>query len=95
MTTDRTRWRRIQTDGAEWEARVIASPRQTSPSPDADLDLLEFVCLDGSRKSRQVAIALDAYGEMDDAGLQRAFLQARPIGGDHYGRPGKRMNDTQ
>jgi hypothetical protein len=95
MTKDRTRWRRIRADGAEWEARVIAGPRPTSPPSDADLDLLEFVCLDGSRKSRQVAIATDAYGEMDDAALQRAFLQARPIGGDHYGRPGKRMNDSE
>jgi hypothetical protein len=31
---------------------------------------------------------------MDEAGLRSAFLQARPIGGDFYGRPGKRMPDA-
>jgi hypothetical protein len=95
MTSERTKWRRIHADGAEWEARVIEGPRPTSLPPDGDLDLLEFVCLDGTRKSRQVAIAAASYGDMDDAALQRSFLQARPIGGDHYGRPGKRMNDSQ
>lgn len=91
MTSERTTWRRIHADGAEWEARMVGGPRQTG----ADKELLEFVCLDGSRKSRQVAVDQNTYGAMDDAALQRAFVQARPIGGDHYGRPGKHMNDAR
>jgi hypothetical protein len=94
MTREPTTWRRIEADGAQWEARVVASPRQTGPADEGDRELLEFVCVDGSRKSRQVAIAPDSYGQMDEAALRRAFVQARPIGGDHYGRPGKQMNDT-
>jgi hypothetical protein len=35
--------------------------------------------------------ALEAMGEPD---LKSAFMRARPIGGDHYGRPGKRMPDV-
>jgi hypothetical protein len=95
MTREPTKWRRIEAEGAQWEARVIASPRQTGPAEDGDRELLEFVCVDGSRKARQVAIAPDAYGQMDEAALRRAFVQARPIGGDHYGRPGKQMNDAE
>jgi hypothetical protein len=30
---------------------------------------------------------------MDEAALKSAYLRARPIGGDYYGRPGKRMSD--
>lgn len=33
-------------------------------------------------------------GEMDDPELRSALRQARPIGGDVYGRPGKRMGDA-
>ncbi len=91
MTNHDTSWRRIREDGAEWEARVIAGP---GPEVEDDHELLEFVCIDGSRKSRQVAVAAGAYPDMDEAALHRAFLKARPIGGDHYGRPGKQMNDA-
>jgi hypothetical protein len=31
---------------------------------------------------------------MDDAALRAAYMKARPIGGDHYGRPGKHMTDA-
>jgi hypothetical protein len=92
--TRQVSWRRIEQDGAEWETRVLPVPAQTDPGHDGDEELLEFVCLDGTRKSRQVAIPAGSYQEMDDAALRRAFLKARPIGGDHYGRPGKHMNDA-
>jgi hypothetical protein len=93
MTEKSRSWRRIEEDGAEWEARAIPGPEKTDPQVEDDADLLEFVCLDGSRKSRQVVVPAGSYAEMDDHALRRAFLQARPIGGDHYGRPGKHMND--
>jgi hypothetical protein len=32
---------------------------------------------------------------MDADALSAAFAQARPLGGDHYGRPGKRMDDAR
>lgn len=86
MTKDRSSWRRIHREGAEWEARVVPS--------DVDREVLEFVCVDGSRKARQVAVEPGSYQEMDDQALERAFVQARPIGGDHYGRPGKHMDDV-
>jgi hypothetical protein len=95
MTERQRGWRRIQQDGAEWEARVLAGPAETDPDHDGEEELLEFVCIDGSRKSRQVAVPAGAYQGMDEKALQRAFLQARPIGGDHYGRPGKPMNDAR
>lgn len=88
-------WRRIRDEGVEWEARIVPSPGQTEAVPDADQEVLEFVCVDGSRKARQLAVTPGAYGDMDEEGLRKAFLKARPIGGDHYGRPGKQMNDAR
>jgi hypothetical protein len=94
MAKDQSRWIRIQEEGAEWEARVIASPGQTEAVPGSDDEVLEFVCIDGSRKARQLAVAQGSYESMDEEALHRAFLRARPIGGDHYGRPGKTTNDA-
>lgn len=93
MTDRNTTWRRIEQDGIEWEARVLPGPQKTDPDLEGDDDILEFVCVDGSRKSRQVVVPTGSYSKLDDEALRRAFLQARPIGGDHYGRPGKHMND--
>ncbi len=55
--------------------------------------MIEFVCVDGTRKSRRVAVA-GSVADMDAAQLRSAYRQARPIGGDHYGRPGKSMADS-
>jgi hypothetical protein len=88
-------WRRIRDEGTEWEARIISSPGQTEAVPDDDQEVLEFVCVDGSRKSRQVAVDPGAYAGMDEEALRKAFRRALPIGGDHYGRPGKHMNDVR
>jgi hypothetical protein len=73
----------------------MAMPRPSDGSTDGGEELLEFVCVDGSRKSRQVTVAAGSFREMDEGALHRAFVQARPIGGDHYGRPGKQMNDAR
>jgi len=87
-------WRRIHEDGVEWEARVVSEPRQaTEPAGAAGSDLLEFVCVDGSRSTRRLAVPAGALDAMDEMALRRAYRQARTIGGDHYGRPGKRMSD--
>lgn len=88
------RWRRITQDGAEWEARMIAGPTQTDPAHEGDEEILEFVCLDGTRRTRRVAVAAGSLPDMDDEALGRAYRRALPIAGDHYGRPGKPTNDA-
>ena len=92
--TSNSRWRRISEDGIEWEARVVAGPQQSDPGLEGDDETLEFICLDGSRQPRRLAVPNGALSGMDEQALRRAWLQARPIGGDHYGRPGKRMSDV-
>lgn len=88
------RWRRIHEDGAEWEARAVMEPRRETGPHRADTgEVLEFVCVDGSRGARRLAVPAGSLGSMDDEALYRAFRRARPIGGDYYGRPGKRMAD--
>jgi hypothetical protein len=57
-------------------------------------ELLEFQPQDGNRPPRRIVIDEGALGGMDEAQLRAAYVQARPIGGDHYGRPGKRMGDV-
>jgi hypothetical protein len=95
MTERGPSWRRIREEGAEWEARVLPGPAAVDPGREGEEELLEFVCVDGSRKARQVAVPTGSFQGMDDQALHRAFLQARPIGGDHYGRPGKPMDDAR
>lgn len=88
------RWRRINQEGAEWEARTVSGPAQTDPGHQGDEEeILEFVCLDQPRQTRRLAVRPGSLAQMSDEQLHRAFVQARPIGGDHYGRPGKRMDD--
>lgn len=79
-------WRRIQAEGCEWEVRAIASEA-------AGGEVLEFQPLEKTRPIRRLAVAADTLATMDDAALHAAFVQARPIGAEHYGRPGKRMTD--
>jgi hypothetical protein len=57
-------------------------------------ELLEFQPQDGIRPPRRIVIDEGALGGMDEAQLRAAYVQSRPIGGDHYGRPGKRMGDA-
>jgi hypothetical protein len=85
-------WRTIEADGCVWEVRAVHNPDLgTEPGR----ELLEFRPREGNRPPRRVVIGLDAgLDEMDEAQLRSAYLQARPIGGDHYGRPGKRMTDA-
>ena len=88
-------WRRIEADGCAWEARVIAGGGAgASIADDGGGDVLEFRPLDGLRPPRRVAIPAGELARMDERALHAAFRRARPIGGDHYGRPGKRMEDA-
>ena len=95
MINDSMRWRRIEQEGAEWEVRVTAGAQQSDPHESTDEEMLEFICMDGTRKVRRLAVAAGAVSSMDETALTRAFREARPIGGDHYGRPGKRMDDAR
>jgi hypothetical protein len=93
MTEGRKSWRRLHEDGTEWEVRVVPGSERTDASQEEG-EVLEFVCVEGTRKPRQFAVARGSVTDMDDEALRRAYRQARPIGGDHYGRPGKPANDT-
>jgi hypothetical protein len=88
-------WRCIEMDGCAWEARVITGPAAGMLSPsDRERDLLEFHALDGLRPPRRTVIRAGELETMDDGALHAAYRRALPIGGDHYGRPGKRMGDA-
>lgn len=94
MSDKGTRWRRIQEEGAEWEVRVVPGSESTDES-EHEGEVVEFVCVEGTRKPRRLAVARGAVTDMDADALRRAFRQARPIGGDHYGRPGKPAGDVR
>jgi hypothetical protein len=80
-------WPTIDADGCTWQVRVI------SEIDNEENDILEFTPNDGTRPVRRLAVARSDIDAMEESALQSAFRQARPIGGDHYGRPGKRMRD--
>lgn len=88
---NRTMWRTIVADGETWEIRVIASESEQD-----DHDILEFRVQEkvATRPPRRFAIARGSAEKMSDDQLRAAYVQARPIGGDFYGRPGKKMSDT-
>jgi hypothetical protein len=87
-------WRRIEADGCEWEVRAIARAGGERGRPGEVGEILEFRPLDRLRPPRQVAVAEGSLAAMDEAQLHAAYRRSRPVGGDHYGRPGKRMPDT-
>ena len=82
-------WRTIESEGRTWEVRAVAG----CPGPGEDV--LEFRAPSGDAPPRRVMVPTGALATMDDAGLAAAFAQSRPLGGDHYGRPGKRMQDVR
>lgn len=79
-------WRKIEAEGCTWEVRAISLEGEAE-------DVLEFRPLEAIRPPRRLAVSMDALDAMSDEDLLAAFVQARPIGGDFYGRPGKRMTD--
>jgi hypothetical protein len=89
--TSRSGWRSIEADGCTWQVRSMSNPDAVS---EPGQQLLEFQAEQGDRPPRRLAIGAGSLQDMDDAQLRRAYLKARPIGGDHYGRPGKHMSDA-
>lgn len=84
-------WRTLVADGCEWQVRAV--PRAAEGQEEGSADVLEFSTGEGTRPPRRLAVPKGALVEMDDQALRAAYLQARPIGGDYYGRPGKKMSD--
>ena len=82
-------WPTIDADGCTWQVRVISDP-----DGDAASDIIEFTPDDRTRPVRRLAIARREDEDLGESELRNAFRQARPIGGDYYGRPGKRMPDA-
>jgi hypothetical protein len=77
-------WRTLQADDCEWEVGVVSIE---------DEEIIEFRPKEQTRATRRVAIEKGSFGDMDEEALRSAYSRARPIGGDYYGRPGKRMSD--
>lgn len=84
-------WRTIEADGCVWEVRAVQNP-DLGAGPGQEL--LEFRPREGNRPPRRVMSGSTSLEHMDEAQLRSAYMQARPIGGDYYGRPGKRMSDA-
>lgn len=80
-------WKKIEAEGCTWEVRAMSQDGEPE-------DILEFRPLEPTRPPRRLAVSAGALDAMSEEDLQAAFVQARPIGGDFYGRPGKRMSDV-
>jgi len=81
-------WSKFEADGCTWEVRVVANE-----SEDPGTEILEFRPEEATRPPRRLAVERGVAGSMNDSALHAAYRQARPIGADFYGRPGKRMSD--
>lgn len=89
-------WRRFAAEGAEWEVRAIPTSAAADAVADgAEQELLEFRSTDPNLPPRRLVVDAGALSGMDESRLHSALRQARPIGGDFYGRPGKRMGDIR
>ncbi len=89
-------WRRFNAEGTEWEVRAIPSSADVAEAAGgAAQEVLEFRSHDRNRPPRRVLVDSGALGEMDELQLKQALREARPIGGDFYGRPGKHMEDLR
>jgi hypothetical protein len=84
-------WKTLEADGCTWHVRSVTNP---DLGLDAGHAVLEFQAADGNLPPRRVVVEESSLQAMDEAALRSAFLRALPIGGDHYGRPGKRMTDS-
>jgi hypothetical protein len=82
-------WPTIEADGCTWEVRVVSGTDSYE-----DKEIIEFTPTDGTKPVRRLAVGRGGSEGMSQQDLQNAYRQARPIGGDYYGRPGKRMPDV-
>ncbi len=88
-------WQRFAAEGTEWEVRVVPDETDAGHDPEAPTEVLEFRSTDPNRPARRLHVPAGRVRDMDEERLRTALRQARPIGGDHYGRPGKRMSDVR
>jgi hypothetical protein len=84
-------WKTIEADGCVWQVRSVTNPDLGTEPGQA---VLEFQAEDGNRPPRRVVVEQGSLHAMDEPALRAAYQRALPIGGDHYGRPGKRMTDS-
>jgi hypothetical protein len=82
-------WPTIDADGCTWQVRVVSGADGSEEN-----DIIEFTPDDRTRPVRRLAIVRGAARGPWETELYNAFRQSRPIGGDYYGRPGKRMRDA-
>jgi hypothetical protein len=87
-------WRRFEAEGVEWEVRSVPSLAGSDGSVRSGEEILEFRSSDVNLPARQVVVESGILAEMGEQALLAAFQRAHPIGGDHYGRPGKKMGDV-
>ncbi len=89
-------WWHFEAEGTEWEVRAIPNAANVGEAADGSMqEVLEFRSGDRNRPPRRIVVRSGALAEMDEPALLSALRQARPIGGDFYGRPGKRMDDMR
>jgi hypothetical protein len=87
------KWKTLEADGCTWEVRSLVNSPDTGAAEGEDV--LEFTTQEANRPPRRVVVSAGALESMDETALRSAYLRARPIGGDHYGRPGKTMSDVR
>ena len=75
----------------EWEVRIISE----SGTANAERDIIEFRPVSGVAQPRRTAVERNQLDALSDAELAAVYRRAAPIGGDHYGRPGKPMSDAR
>lgn len=86
------RWKTIEADGCTWQVRTVKNPDLGTAEGQS---VLEFQPDGANLPPRRVVVEDSALKEMDEEQLRSAYLRALPIGGDHYGRPGKHMSDIR
>jgi hypothetical protein len=84
-------WKTIEADGCTWQVRTVSNPDVGTA---AGQSVLEFQPEGGTLPPRRLVVEDSTLEGLDEEGLRKAYLSALPIGGDHYGRPGKRMMDS-
>lgn len=87
-------WRRFEAEGVEWEVRAVPSLAGAEDDLRSGEEILEFRPADANLPPRRVVVEAGILAEMAEDALRAAFRRAHPIGGDHYGRPGKTMGDV-
>lgn len=87
-------WRRFEAEGVEWEVRAVPSLTGSGNGVRSGDEILEFRSSDANLPARRVVVEAGILAEMGEQALRAAFQRAHPIGGDHYGRPGKKMGDV-